>query len=333
MSNPGIFERVLAYSPTSTDAGSKAALPEVASHVDVRGKIALVTGANAGVGFETSVHLARMGCMVVMCCRNMEKASAARKEIMKRAGVEDVQRLRIVELDLSDLDDVGKFTTRYEREMGELSSRPIDMTILNAGIMAPKERQVSKQGFESQLAVNVLGHFRLLAELMGRIKRAEHGRIVFVASQIHLWSLGRIDFDDLNREKSYWKWIAYAESKLGTLLVMERLNRLLVERGIENVLAVAAHPGYAATNIHTHAVVGRFNNLVSQSADKCAKSIVAAAVDPEAQRNGYCGPAYFLYGDPSWGAQRLGAAHNEAMQDRFWAACEDMTHAGLADKI
>ena len=199
--------------------------------------------------------------------------------------------------------------------------------------MAPHEREVSKQGIESQLAINVLGHFKLVERIIDRIHKAPHGRIVFIASQIHLWSLGHIDFDDLNREKSYWKWIVYAQSKLGVLLVAHRLNRLLVQRGIDNVLVVAAHPGYAATKIHTHAVVGAYNNYFSQSPDRCAKSYVMAAVDPNAERDGYCGPKYFLYGDPAWHSPKLPAADDVEMQDRFWHACEQMSNTKLEEKV
>jgi len=264
----------------------------------------------------------------------MDSADKARTEIMKRAGVSDIRRIRIVEIELSDMDDVASYTTRYDREMGdELKDRPIDIAILNAGIMAPLERELSKQGIELQLATNVLGHFKLLATIFDRIRKAEHGRIVFTASQFHLLSQGKIDFDDLNRDKSYWKWVVYGETKLGVLLIVERLNRLLKQRNINNVLCCAAHPGYAATKIHVHTVTGYFNNYFAQGADKSAKSLVVAALDPNAKGGDYCGPAYFLYGDPAWGSEKLGVVRDEAFQDKFWQVCEDLTKAHLEEAI
>jgi NAD(P)-dependent dehydrogenase (short-subunit alcohol dehydrogenase family) len=326
--NPGAMDAV-----PLTETGSKASLPEIARQVDVRDKIALVTGANSGCGFETSVHLARMGCIIVMACRDMNRAEDARRLIMERANLKDLLRIRVVELELSDLDDVANFPTRYDHAMGELKDRPIDMLILNAGIMAPLTRTLSKQGFELQLAVNVLGHFKLVSLLIDRVRRAQHGRIVFVGSALHFLSRGKIDFDDLNRDNAYWKWVVYAETKLGTLQLAQRLNRLLEENMITNVLVVSCHPGYAATKIHIHTMAGFFNNLVAQSADRCAKSFVVAAVDPNAKRGDYCGPRFFLYGDPAWGARRLPAVFDQQMQDHFWETVERMTKERLESKI
>lgn len=192
---------------------------------------------------------------------------------------------------------------------------------------------MSRQGFESQLAINVLGHFKLIAKLINRMRNAQRGRIVFVSSGLHVLSQGKIDFDDLNREKSYWGWFVYGETKFGTLLLRERLNRLLEQRGISNVIVVAAHPGVSDTKIFSHSLARWFTNIAAQAPDKSAKSFVVAAVDPKAQRNGYCGPRYVLYGDPAWGQLELPAVHDKDLQDRFWNVCEEMTKAGLESKI
>jgi len=329
------IHRLTSFFPIpAADTGSKEAAPAITRQIDLRDKIALITGANSGVGFDTSVHLARQGCYIVMCCRNVDKADDARKLIMERANIDDLSRIRIVELELSDMDDVESFLTRYDREMGEeLKSRPIDMLILNAGIMAPPNRELSKQGFESQLATNVLGHFKLLYKLFDKVKQAPHGRIVFTGSQIHFVANGKIDFDDLNRDKAYWKWLVYGETKFGFLLVAQRVSRLLKDINVTNVTCVAAHPGYAATKIHVHTVVGYFNNYFAQSADISAKSIVLAATDPNAPPGGYCGPKHFLYGDPAWGAKRSSTMDDVEMQDRFWNVCESLTKVQLESKI
>jgi NAD(P)-dependent dehydrogenase (short-subunit alcohol dehydrogenase family) len=304
---------------------------------DLSGKIALITGANSGIGYATTKQLAEKGCLVVMCCRSLVKADDARSHIMKDLGLKDHKRLRIVQLDLGDLDNVQSFPARYGYEMTDLIHRPIDIMILNAGVMALAQRELTKQGIEAQLGINLIGHYMLLAVMYDKIKMAEHGRVVITGSQFHKFANGKIDFDDLNRDKSYWKWVVYGETKLAGLLWMAKLNRLLEEKQQDNVLVVSGHPGYAATNIHRHNWLAKiFSPIVAQSPEQSAKSIVFAATDKNAKRNGYAGPKYLfhLYGDPEWGSDTLPKViFDVEMQDRVWERCEQWTHANLAGKL
>jgi len=305
------------------------------------GKLALVTGANSGLGFQTTTQLVQRGCIVIMACRNMDKARKAKTEITYKselATVDAENLLRPVRIDLSDLDDVRSFPERLKEEMPDLdgvNKRPFDIVVLNAGVMAISERQLSKQGIEMQMASNTIGHFCLLSCLWAdRIKPAVHCRLVFVGSEMHKLANG-INFDDFNRDKSYWKWFVYAETKLGMLLLMFKLNRLLEEKGINNVIAVAGHPGYADTKIHRHTIAKFFNPYFSQSAETSAKPFVMAATDPNAQRNGYCGPAglFELYGEPEWNRALSKDVKDPQLQDRFWEKCEELTHAELSEKL
>jgi len=202
--------------------------------------------------------------------------------------------------------------------------------------MALPESELSKQGIEAQMATNVMGHFLLLSLLFDRIQRAPQARVVLVGSQFFRIANGKIDFDDFNRVKTYRPWQVYGETKLGTLLILARLNRLLERKGRTNVMVVSGHPGYSNTGIHRFTFAKYFSPLFAQSASESAKSIVFAATDPGAQRNGYAGPSYLmqLYGPPRWSDKPpCKEMFDEAFQDRFWQKCEELTQAGLEDKL
>jgi len=207
---------------------------------DLIGKLAVVTGANSGIGKEACIQLAQRGCEIVMCCRSIERATKAKGEIVSESGISS-EKVHIVQLDLSDLDNVETFRSRYDAEKG-LSKRPIDMLILNAGLLN-ETRVLTKQNLELTMATNVVGHHRFTAEMLDLCKAAPHCRIVVVASLAHsVFAKGGIKLDDLTYEKTFAKWSVYGESKLGNLLFMKKLNRLLEEKGIKNVIVVACHP-------------------------------------------------------------------------------------------
>jgi NAD(P)-dependent dehydrogenase (short-subunit alcohol dehydrogenase family) len=232
---------------------------------DQHGRVAIVTGANSGLGLVTARELAAHGATVVLACRNLARGQAAAAAM--RGG-----EVEVIELDLGSL----------------------DLLICNAGIMAPP-RRLTADGFESQFGVNHLGHFALCGRLMERLLAAGEGaRVVSVSSAAH--RLGRMKWDDLQREHGYISWLAYGQSKLANLLFCVELQRRLTAAGAE-LLSVAAHPGYAATNLQLsgprwwEVALMRLTNLVfAQSAEMGALPTLYAATAAEVPAGAFVGP-------------------------------------------
>ncbi len=201
-----------------------------ASLPDMAGRTVIVTGANSGIGRAAASALAGAGARVVLAVRTPEKGRDA-AATMK--GETEVRRL-----DLASLDSVREFAAEWD-------DAQIDILINNAGVMVPPLSRTA-EGFELQFGTNHLGHFALTNLLLERIT----GRVVNISSTAH--RMGRIDFDDLNWERRrYRAWSAYGQSKLANLLFTAELQRRLEEAG-SPVLAMAAHPGYSATNLQFH---------------------------------------------------------------------------------
>lgn len=204
-----------------------------------KGRRIVVTGASSGLGLETSVALAGAGAEVIMACRNPHKAGAALAEVQRRAPGARAERMT---LDLADLASVRSFAADCARRFDRL-----DVLCNNAGVMAlPFQR--TKDGFEMQIGTNHLGHFALTGLLLDLLAVTPGARVVNVASSAHHWGM-RLDPDDLNFERQrYWKWDAYGRSKLANLMFHFELDRRLRAAGLD-IKSVAAHPGYAATNL------------------------------------------------------------------------------------
>jgi NAD(P)-dependent dehydrogenase (short-subunit alcohol dehydrogenase family) len=205
---------------------------------DLHGLTAIVTGANSGIGRVAALELARAGAAVTLAVRDTNKG-----DIAADAMTGDVT---VRQLDLADLGSVRAFA--------ESTEGPVDLLVDNAGIMATPEQRTA-DGFELQIGTNHLGHFALTNFLLPQITN----RVVVVSSDLH--RSGKIDLDDLNWERrSYKPWAAYSQSKLANLLFVLELERRLTEAG-SAVRAIAAHPGYAATNLQGR-TGNRFSNLV-----------------------------------------------------------------------
>jgi NAD(P)-dependent dehydrogenase (short-subunit alcohol dehydrogenase family) len=205
------------------------------------GKLALVTGANSGLGLDTTIGLASHGARVVMACRDAEKARVAAGTVRAKVPAAAID---VMTLDLADLDSIHRFAQAFFTQFPRL-----DILVNNAGVMALPLRR-TRQGFEMQIGTNHLGHFALTGLLLDRLRAAPQARVVSLASQAHRITAG-MDLDDLNWEhKPYKKWDAYGKSKLANLLFTFELGRRLRARAT-NVIAVAAHPGFAATNLQT----------------------------------------------------------------------------------
>jgi len=198
---------------------------------DLHGKVAIVTGANSGLGYFTTQELARKGASVVMACRNQQKAKSAMIRIHKEVPK---ARLNFIALDLANLKSVRNFVKEFE-----IAFNRLDILCNNAGIMAIPRRETA-DGFEMQFGTNHLGHFALTALLIDTIMKTPKSRIVNVSSIAHRF--GKMNFEDLNGEKSYQKWTAYGQSKLANILFSLELQRRLTEVNSET-LCIAAHPG------------------------------------------------------------------------------------------
>lgn len=282
---------------------------------DLTGKVAIVTGANSGIGFETAKALAEKGAEVVLACRNFEKATIAVKEI--RSMVRKA-KLEIIQLDLADLASVREFADTYKSRYQSL-----DLLINNAGIMIPPFTKTA-DGFEVQFGANHLGHFALTGLLLDVILATPNARIVNVSSGAHRMGTGTIDFDNLNAEKGYQPANAYAQSKLANLLFTLELNRHLSNIG-SDVMATAAHPGWTVTRLQK-GLLHTVSEWIGQKPEIGALPTLQAAIDPDAKRNDYFGPNGFMEmrGYPQK-VETSDAAKDVNLAKRLWDVSEEMT--------
>ncbi len=248
---------------------------------DQTGRIAIVTGANTGIGYETARMLAKKGATVILACRNLDKGKEALERILAESPS---AKATLSSLDLSDLESVATFASAFSAKHDRL-----DLLINNAGVMVPPLGR-TKQGFELQFGTNQLGHFALTARLLPLIERTANSRIVVVSSSAQ--SFGKIDFDDLNWEhRSYNAWRAYSQSKLANMMFALELQRRLAAAG-SRVLVTAAHPGWTATDLQRTATLARFfNPLFAMKPADGAMPTMRAATDLAAAGGSYYGPA------------------------------------------
>ena len=285
---------------------------------DQSGRVALVTGANSGLGLHTSIALARKGARVLMACRDAGRAQAALQRV--RADVPGAT-VELVTLDLASLASV-------EAAADEVAGRTpvLDLLVDNAGVMATP-KGVTADGFELQLGTNHLGHFALTGRLLPLLLTAPAARVVVVSSGAH--RTGRIAFDDLQSERGYSRWKAYGQSKLANLLFVRELDR---RAAATPLLVAAAHPGYAATHLQSgqgsfllEAVMKVGNAVIAQSDEAGALPSLYAATMPDVRRGDYWGPSLAeLRGAP----KRVGrstAAQDDAAARRLWDESERLT--------
>ena len=292
---------------------------------DLSGSVALVTGANSGIGFETALALARHGSHVVLGCRNPDKAQAALTAITNSAGRASAE---VLDLDLSDLVSVRRaaqaFTSGHDR---------LDLLINNAGVMGTPYRQTA-DGFELQMATNHLGHFALTGLLFDVLTSSGPSRVVTVSSQMH--RIGAIDFSDVRGDTVANTWRAYGASKLANLLFVAELSRRLTAAGSATI-ALAAHPGWTRSNLAgTGASVGEHKlraklgttvgHVLGQSAATGALPSLYAATADGVSSGQFYGPRYCfeLFGPPK--AVHPGKrAKDVSDQARLWEASEALT--------
>ena len=288
---------------------------------DQTGRVAIVTGANTGIGLETARRLAQRGAQVVLACRSREKGQAALESI--RAG-NPAGTARLELLDLSDLESVKAFAEAFAAAHPRL-----DLLIDNAGVMVPPFGR-TKQGFELQFGTNHLGHFALTLRLLPLLERTPGSRVVVVSSTAQ--NIGRIDFGDLNWEsRSYKPWPAYGQSKLANMMFTLELSRRLAAAG-SKVLVTAAHPGYTATDLQrTAGAVRLLNPLFAMKPADGALPTLRAAVDPSAPSGSYWGPSrFFELNGPPAPARVSRRAKDEAAAAKLFDVSESLTGVSLS---
>ena len=292
---------------------------------DLTGRVAVVTGANSGLGWQTALELARHGATVIMACRDGHKGAAALGRLRAEApgAAADVHHL-----DLADLASVRTFA---EEMRGAHDA--IDIVVNNAGVMAMPYLQTA-DGLETQFATNHLGHFALTGRLLPALLARPGGRVVTVSSTAA--AFGRMDFEDLQSTRHYLRWAAYAQSKLANQLFAYELARRAGAAGT-TLVSVAAHPGYAATNLQAAAprMAGRRlqaqvmefgNRLFAQSDADGALPQLYAATAPGVRSGEYYGPdrLFGQRGHPTRVTPPRQARSPEAAR-RLWAVSEELT--------
>ncbi len=284
---------------------------------DLTGKTVIVTGASSGIGRTTAAAFASAGARVVLAVRDLAKGQAAASAIAESVTVTVSGAPEVRELDLARLDSIRAFAVAWHGQ--------IDLLINNAGVMVPPLSRTA-DGFELQFGTNHLGHFALTNLLLPSVT----DRVVTVSSSAY--RVGRIDFADLNWERRrYRRWPAYGQSKLANLLFTTELQRRLTQAG-SPVLATAAHPGYAATNLGLHSD-SRFlgfglylgNRYLAQDPVSGALPTLFAAI-ADIPGDSFAGPRGLggTRGEPALVARSAGS-RDPALARRLWSASEELT--------
>ncbi|EHB55875.1 short-chain dehydrogenase/reductase SDR [Mycolicibacterium rhodesiae JS60] len=285
------------------------------------GRVAVITGANSGIGYEAAAVLAARGASVVMAVRNLEKGGAGRDKILAASPGADVS---VKQLDLTSLDSV-----RAAADALRTSHPRIDLLINNAGVMwTPKE--TTKDGFELQFGTNHLGHFAFTGLLLDSLLAVPNSRVVTISSLGHRL-LADIHFDDLQWERRYSRIAAYGQSKLANLLFTYELQRRL-EQAKSDTIAVAAHPGGSYTELARnipailHPAYRIVGPMLFQSAAMGALPTLRAATDPDVRGGQYYGPDGF--GEQRGNPKLVGSSsqsHDRDLQRRLWTVSEELT--------
>jgi NAD(P)-dependent dehydrogenase (short-subunit alcohol dehydrogenase family) len=283
---------------------------------DGRGKVAIVTGANSGIGYETARALVAKGGQVIMACRSMEKGQAALGEI--RAEHPD-GAVELMELDLADLSSVKRFAEEFLNSHDQL-----DLLINNAGVMMMPELSRTADGFEMQFDTNHLGHFALTGLLLETINNTPEARVVNISSTMHRF--GRLHFDNLNAEESYSPQGAYSASKLANLLFTYELQRRFESADVETI-STASHPGFTATNLQRHSALYRFiGNVMAMRPAQGALPTLYAATESGVDGGSYYGPDGLM--EARGYPKRVGSnkrSHDRAVAERLWTVSEELT--------
>jgi len=286
------------------------------------GRIAIVTGANIGLGYETTIGLVKKGAKVIMACRNQSKADNAKAAIEKTVpGAE----LEVMILDLNSLTSVRSFVKTYTNNYDRL-----DLLINNAGLMIPPLMR-TEDGFESQMGVNHFGHFLLTNLLFPTLEKTGKARVVTLSSNAH--KSGKINFENLNAENDYSRMGAYSMSKLACLMFAYELDRRIETSG-SSVTAVSAHPGVSNTNLGQYVprwlytIFLPLEPLFMHSVENAALPSLYAALGTDVNGGDYFGPTGFseMKGKPGKVTSKP-QSHDKVVAGRLWEVSEELTGA------
>ena len=285
-----------------------------------KGRLAIVTGANTGLGYQTALAFAKKDIKVILACRSQQKAMDATARILK---IVPSAELVFIQLDLMDLASVRAFAASFLKDHQRL-----DLLINNAGIMIPPF-QKTKDGFESQMGVNYFGHFVLTGLLIDVLNNTSNSRIVTLSSKAH--ESGVIDFENLNAEQSYSKFVAYSQSKLACLMFTQELDRRLRAAG-KSTCSVAAHPGVSTTDLGRHISKFLYYLLMpifvffTHKPAKGALPSIMAALDEDVQGGDYFGPIGFreMKGPPAK-VKAKPRAYDAEVAAKLWQVSEELT--------
>ncbi|MDT8322875.1 MAG: oxidoreductase [Bacteroidota bacterium] len=291
---------------------------------DLTGRRAIVTGASSGIGYETARVLAAKGAQVVLAVRNLRKGSAAADALR---GETEGARVDVMEMDLARLASVEAFAFAVRDGFDRL-----DLLINNAGVMIPPYGKTA-DGFELQMGTNHFGHFALTGHLLPLLMSTPGARIVNVSSMAH--RAGKLDFNDLNWEqRSYNASRAYSDSKIANLYFTDELARRLAAADAD-VLAVAAHPGWTATELQPHSSLFDFlNRFFAQAPEMGALPTLRAALDPDAESGAFYGPAGFLQlrGYPVR-VEASARARNSSIAAQLWEFSRQLTGVDIDEAL
>ncbi|MDR6868180.1 NAD(P)-dependent dehydrogenase (short-subunit alcohol dehydrogenase family) [Microbacterium resistens] len=295
---------------------------------DQRGRRFIITGSNSGTGREAARRLAAAGADVVLAVRTPAKGEETRAAILRESP--DAQ-LEVRRLDLADLASVRDFAAGILED-----SRPVHVLVNNAGVMAPRTRFETVDGFELQFGSNFLGPFALTNLLLPTLLAADAPRVTTMSSGAA--NIGRIRFDDLQSSHRYGPFRSYAQSKLADMLMGRQLAKVSSERRW-GLLSTVAHPGYTRTNLQTAgANLGRARQrtpiestlFLSQEVEQGAEPLLFAASDPTAAQGAYYGPNGLLgMVGPTKRADYPRRARSAQVAERLWAVAEELTGTSL----
>lgn len=280
------------------------------------GKVAVITGANSGIGFKTALALAQKGATVVAVCRTKEKAEATRNSILKNVPTAKVMPMT---LNVARISDVKRFSEKFLATFKQL-----DLLVNNAGIMM-SPYQITDEGFENQFATNYLGHFALTGLLLPLLNSTRGARVVTLSSLSYRWA--KINFDDIHFKNGYSKKKAYGQSKRACLMFAFELQRRLSMKG-HRTISLATHPGLSKTNLDRYfpSFIRPLGNLFLQSPQQGALNVLYAALHEKLKGGEYIGPDGFqeIRGNPT----RVKAdeyTKNNNVASHSWQVSERMT--------